>query len=308
VSGRTRPHASGFTLQPLLALLVIGALGTTARAETITFGLVAPSAPLPSSAARVELASRLGEQVGKALGATGVGKVYARASDFAAAVKRGEVTVALVEPAYLAAAGGGFTVIGAAVRGGDAQHAWQIVARGGGKIAALRRKKILVPTIGGRETDFVLNVLLGGEVGRDYFGAIETAPDTASALAAHGLGKADAAVVPGGVELPAGIQTVLALPALPDAVVVTYAAITPAQRTTLAAALGGFKGDATLASFRTADGEAVRGVARRFAVPVKRGPLAVPAGRVLVGDLVEGRTFVVERTPATAFVAAPEKR
>ena len=46
---------------------------------------------------------------------------------------------------------------------------------------------------------------------------------------------------------------------------------------------------------------AVRAVARRFSIPVKRGPHAVPTVRVLVGDLVEGRTFSIERTPATAF-------
>jgi hypothetical protein len=46
-------------------------------------------------------------------------------------------------------------------------------------------------------------------------------------------------------------------------------------------------------------------VARRFTVPVKRGPLAVPAIRLLVGDLVEGRTFSIERTPVTSFATQP---
>jgi len=48
-----------------------------------------------------------------------------------------------------------------------------------------------------------------------------------------------------------------------------------------------------------------RSLARRFTVAAKRGPLAVPAIRLLVGDLVEGRTFAIERTPITAFVAKP---
>jgi len=30
--------------------------------------------------------------------------------------------------------------------------------------------------------------------------------------------------------------------------------------------------------------------------------------RVLVGDLVEGRTFAIERTPAAAFAIAPPTR
>ncbi|HSN25527.1 MAG TPA: hypothetical protein VLT45_04555, partial [Kofleriaceae bacterium] len=70
------------------------------------------------------------------------------------------------------------------------------------------------------ETDFVLNVLLAGEVAHDYFGKIETAPDTASTLAALGLGKADAAVVPAGVELPGSVVTVLALPPVSGPVLV----------------------------------------------------------------------------------------
>ena len=60
-----------------------------------------------------------------------------------------------------------------------------------------------------------------------------------------------------------------------------------------------------MTSFRAADADAVKSVARRFVVAAKRGPLAVPAIRLLVGDLVEGRTFSIERTPVTAFAAKP---
>ncbi len=92
-------------LPSLCALWLCGYL-SSAHADTITVGLFAPTAPFPSTAARVELASKLGEDVGKALGETGVGKVFARAGDFAAAVKKGEVAVALVDASYLAVAGG----------------------------------------------------------------------------------------------------------------------------------------------------------------------------------------------------------
>jgi hypothetical protein len=66
-----------------------------------------------------------------------------------------------------------------------------------------------------------------------------------------------------------------------------------------------FAGDATVAGLRPAGPDAVQAVARRFAPVVKRGPLAVPAVRLLVGDLVEGRAFAIERTPATAFASKP---
>ncbi|MBL9020458.1 MAG: PhnD/SsuA/transferrin family substrate-binding protein [Myxococcales bacterium] len=288
----------------LVALLVaLGAVAAPpARADNVTVGLFAPSEPFPSTAARVELAKRLGEHLGSAVGGTGVGRVFARAGDFSSAVKKGEVTIAVVDATYLAGGGAaGFTVIAAATRGGDAMHGWQLVARGSETIAQLKGKRVLVPSVGGRESEFVLNVLLGGEVGKDFFGKVESAPDTASTLAALGLGKADAAVVPAAVDLPAGVTTVLALPQLSGPVLVAYGAVSPSQRQQLAAAAATFKGDATITGFRGGDGDAVRSIARRFSVPVKRGPHAVPTVRVLVGDLVEGRTFSIERTPATAF-------
>jgi hypothetical protein len=286
-----------------LSAVILGS--GTAHADTITVGLFAPTAPFPSTSARVELASRLADAIGKAIGAKASGKVFARAGDFASAVKKGDVQVALVDSAYLAGAGGGYTVIAAATRGGDTSHRWQLVARGAETIAELKGKRVLVPAIGGREGEFVLQVLLGGEVERTYFGKIEPAPDTASALAALGLGKADAAVVPAGVELPGSVVTVLALPPVPGPVLVAYGSVTAAQRAAIAGAVASFRGDATVAGLTPAGAEAVQAVARRFAPVVKRGPLAVPAVRLLVGDLVEGRAFAIERTPATAFVSKP---
>ncbi len=281
-------------------LIVLLALTASAAAENVTVGLFAPSAPFPSTAARVELASRLGDHLGKALGGTGTGRNYARAGDFSAAVKRGDVTVALVDAPYLAIAGGNYTVLAASVRGNATTQGWQIVARGGGAIGDLKGKRLLVPTVGGREADFVLNVLLAGDIPKGYFGKIEAAPDTASALAALSLGKADAAVVPAGVEIPGGTSAVLQLPSLSGPVLVAYG-LTAAQREALVTAAASFRGDGAVAGFRAADADTVRGLARRFSVPVKRGPHAIPAVRVLVGDLVEGRTFSIERTPVTSF-------
>lgn len=287
-----------------VALLLCGLVPSLARAQSVTVGLFAPTAPFPSTQARVELASKLGDHIGKALGGTGSGKVFARGSDFASAVKKGEVTIALVDAAYLAVVGGNYTVVAAAVRGGDTTSSWQLVARGASSLTDLKGKHVLVPGIGGREADFVLNALFDGEVAKDYFAKIETAPDTVSALAALGLGKADAAVVPSGVDLPGGTSAVLKLPALTGPVLVVYGNSVP-QKQAIATAAAAFKGDATVAGLRAADSDAVKQIARRFTVPVKRGPLAIPAVRLLVGDLVEGRTFSIERTPVTSFAAKP---
>lgn len=284
--------------------LLCAALGASAQADTITVGVFAPSAPFPSTAAKVELASKLGDAIGAALGEKAVGRVYARAGDFGAAVKKGDVTIALVDATYLASASG-YTVIAGSVRGGDTTQAWQLVAKGASKLTDLRGKRVLVPANGGRETEFVLNVLLGG-LEKTFFGKIEAAADTASALSALGLGKADAAVVPVGVDLPAGATAVLTLPGLATPVLVTYGTLTAAQRSAIAAAVTGFRGDATIGGFRAVDGDGVRAIARRFGVPVKRGPFVTPSVRLLVGDLVEGRKpLVIERTPVAQFAEAP---
>lgn len=286
----------------LVALSLV--VGHVARADTFTLGMFAPTAPFPSTTARVDLASRLAEQLGKAIGATGTGKVFARAGDYTSAVKSNELKVGLVDASFLAVAGGNFTLLAAAVGSGETVHSWQLVVRGASTLAALRGKRVLVPGIGGRETDFVLNALLGGEIARDFFARVEPAPDTASALAALGLGKADAAIVPTGVVLPAGTSAILRLGSVSGPVLVAYGA-TATQRAALTEAALAFQGDAAISGFRSADASAIRSIAARLVPPDKRGPFALPAIRLLVSDLLEGRTFAIERTPATAFVVVP---
>ncbi len=283
-----------------LVVALLLALASTASAETVTVGLFAPSAPFPSTASRVDFATKLAEHIAKALGGTGVGKVYARAGDFAAAVKKGEVTVAVVDATYLAGTSQSYTVLAASTRGGEVTQGWQVIARGGArKLAELRGKRVLVPANGGKEADLALNVLLGG-VEKDFV-KIEAAPDTVSALAAVGLGKADAAIVPLGVEPPAGTAQVLTLPALSTPLLVGYGTLTAQQKAAIVAAAGSFKGDATIAGFRGGDADAVKAIARRFGAPVKKGPMVSPSVRLLVGDLVEGRKLSIERTPAVTF-------
>jgi len=285
------------------------ALGSAVHAAPLTLGLFAPSAPFPSTAERVEFANRLGAELGKALQVPGSGRVYARAADFAAAVKKGEVTLALVDPAYLASPtaspGTSFVVIAVSRADDKAERTWQLVAHAGTRLAELKGRRVLVPSLGGHEAAFVMNVLLGGEVGRDFFAKIDPAPDTASALAALELGKADAAVVPMTGDLPGGTVEVLALPALSNPVLVVYGGL---DRDAVLAASLAFKGDATIAGFSAADGQLVGELASRFRPPAKRGPFLVPAVRLLVGDLIEGRRFAIERTPVTAFTIAPAAR
>jgi hypothetical protein len=277
-----------------------------ATAETLAVGVFAPSAPFESTAARVDLATKLAAALGTAVDADGVGKVYGRAGDFAAAVKKGEIQVAVVDATYLATAGtAGGTVVAISTRDGDASRPWQLVARGGAAdVLALKGKKLLVPSVGGREVDFVLNAQLGGELGKGFFASIASTPDTASTLAALGLGKADAAVVPADAALPTGVVRVATLPVVPGPVLVVYGGASADRRAALATAAAAFRGDAVITGFRADDGDAVRALGKRFTLHPRRGPMAVPSVRIVVGELVADRALAI--TPGDpARYAAP---
>jgi hypothetical protein len=295
------------TRLPVLVLVLVHVLVLVleprVRADSITIGMFSPSAPFEGTAARVEFTTRLARAIGTALGRDGIGRVYGRAGDFAAAVKKGDVHVAVVDARYLAVAGGG-TVIAVAVRGGDDAAPWQLVSRGAKTVLELRGKTVLVPAMGGREGEFVRNALYGGELTKEFFAKIESAPDTASALASLGLGKADAAIVPAGIELPSGTQAIATLPAVSWPVVVVYG-VDDAARAKVVAALGGFDGGKALSGFRPAGPEVVRGLARRMVVAEKRGPMVVPDVRIGFGELVTGRRFGIARVEAKEYVAVP---
>lgn len=184
----------------VVALLLAPA---AARADDLSVGLYAPGAPFAGTSARLDYVTRLAAHLADATGATPIARVYARAGDLAAAIKKGDVDVAVVDAAYLASIGASYTVLATATVNGDTEASWQLISRGGeDTVAALRDKTMLSPVVGGREADFVHNALLGGELPRTFFKTIDTSPDVVSTLAALGLGRGDAAVVPVGVDLP----------------------------------------------------------------------------------------------------------
>jgi hypothetical protein len=289
-----------------IAFLAVLLAPVAAAADTLTVGVFAPATPFESAAARVEIANELADVLGKAAGADGVGKVYARAGDFAAAVKKGEVQVALVDATYLANAGGG-TVIAVSVRGGATSHAWQVVARGGAKsVLALEGKKLVVPALGGRESDFVLNAMFGGELAKGFFASIASSPDTASTLAALSAGKAEVAVVPGDAALPSGVAKVASLPAVPGPVLVAYGTTSSERRSALASAAAGFSAGSVIGSFEAGDGDAVKSLGKRFSAQTRKGPMAVPSVRIVVGDLVANRVLSIAPTDAVKLAAPIE--
>jgi hypothetical protein len=225
---------------------------------------------------------------------------------FASAVKKGDVHVAIVDARYAAVAGiGGGTIVAVATRGGDDSAAWQLVTRSAKSVLELKGKTVLVPSMGGREAEFVRNAMYGGELAKDFFGKIDVAPDTAAALASLALGKADAAIVPAGAEAPGGTSVIATLPSAPNAVVIVYG-LDEAARAQVVAALGQVQGGGAIDGFHATGGDIVRGLAHRMTVADKHGPMAVPDVHIGLGDLVAGRAFSIPRADVKQFVAPPQ--
>jgi hypothetical protein len=287
-----------------VAIAIAALWASTAAADPMTVGVFAPSAPFDGNPARVAFASRLAAHLASATGDEVIGRVYARAADLAAALRRGEVQVAVVDAAYLAGRGDRGDVLAVAVTGGATTQAWQLVTRTAATRALdLRGRSLLVPTVGGREADLVGNALLGGELPPRFWSALTAAPDAASAVAAVGLGRADAAAVPAGVALPAGVRVVMALPRLPAPIVIGLGL--GARRERVAAALLAYRGDGAITGFAAGDADVLPALAARLAPPVRRGPLIVPPLALPAGELVAGRHFTIERADVRSFAAPP---
>lgn len=294
-----RPRA----LAPAVALALC--LSGTAAADDLGVGLYAPNAPFGGTSARLDYVTRLADHLAAATGAEGSGKVFAKASDFAAAIKSGEIDVAVVDAAYLAALGSPYPVIAIATRGGDSASRWQLVGRAGeDSILDLEGKKVLCAGLGGKEDGFVYQALLGGELAAGFFSAVDASPDVVSALAALGLGRADAAVVPGGVELPEGVTRVAPLPEVPEPVLIAVGTSAEARKK-LAAAAARFEGGDVLGGFTVGGSDAVNALAARFGKRERRGPMVIPNLRVTVDELVETRKPAIRRVDVRGLVARP---
>ncbi|MBK9035676.1 MAG: hypothetical protein IPL61_31240 [Myxococcales bacterium] len=286
------------------AVIALAALALTprdAQAQAVTVGVYAPSTPFDGTAARLDFANKLAAHLG---GAGSVGRVYGKGSDFAAALAKGEIQLAVVDAEFLATTSAAHTALAVAVRDGDTAAAWQLVARAPAtSILDLRGKTVLAPVTDGRHVAFVDNALLGGELAAGFW-KVEASPDALSAVAAVGLGKADAAVVPTGVALPGGVARIATLPTVSWPVLIAAkdapAAVVAAARERAAT----FGGAGAISGFRTSGVDGYRGLARRMKRVVRQVPLLVPNLRIAVGDLIEGRTFTIARPAASSYFRA----
>lgn len=284
----------------VVAVAVLLASASVAAADGLRVGLFAPSTPFEGTGARLEFATKLAKHIG---GDDAVGRVYGKASDFASALRKGDIDLAVVDATYLAATGGSYAVLAVAVRGGDTRTTWDLVARGNIEgVLALKGKTVIVPSVGGREASFVGEALLGGELPADFW-KVDSSPDVLSAIAALNLGKADAAVVPSGLSLPAGTNRVVSLPAVSWPVLIASPKASADVQALAAERAPTFAGSGAISGFRSGTADAYKPLARRFGRAPRRGPMVVPNLRIAVGELIEGRVFNVDPGDAKRYAA-----
>lgn len=291
-----------------IACALVVATPAVAIAEDITIGLYAPTAPFESSGDRVSFINALSEHLAPAAnGAKVNGKVYASASSYAAAIKKGEIQFAIVDAPYAAANGMPYTVLAAATRGGDTSAQWQLIAKSSvGAIRDLKGAKVAIPTVGAKANAFVTNVLLGGEVDASYFGSITEAPDVRSAVTLITVGKADAAFVPAGIDAPSGTKRVISLPNVGWPVFVALPGTDAKLGSAFAARLKTFGGAGGFGGFNDASNATYRGLIGSFNKSTKHGPMALPPpARLSVREILAGRTTNPALSDVLDVVEAP---
>jgi hypothetical protein len=292
----------------VIFLVLVAGAGTASAQSTITVGLFAPTAPFEGTGDRVGFVNGLAEHLAGAVDKKVTGKVFSSASAFSSAVKKGEIQFAVVDAPYAAAIGLPYKILGSATRGGSSTGQWQLVGTSGiSKLADLEGKKVVVPSIGAKEAAFVTNSLLDGEVESSYFSKILEAADPKSALTMVSVGKADAAFVPAGVDVPAGLSVVMTLGSVGWPMFVSLPSADDATVKLFASSAKSYSASGAFSGFAGADAGHYKSLAGSFGRSTKKGPMAVPpAARLTVRDILEGRAFSIPMSNVLDLVEAPK--
>ncbi|PSM30711.1 hypothetical protein, partial [Haliangium sp. UPWRP_2] len=127
----TKTHKLGRIAGRSLVLAVLTTLLTGApqpaaaqdAGQSLVLALYAPLAPLPSADARFAFVDKLARQLQSA-GIAAQPKVFARATDLEAAIKRGQVDLAVLDAFYLAERGTNYNVLAVATAAGEPYLRW----------------------------------------------------------------------------------------------------------------------------------------------------------------------------------------
>lgn len=181
-----------------LALLSPGTGQAQDAGAPLILALYAPLAPLPSADARFAFVDKLARQLQSA-GISAQPKVFARATDLDAAIKKGQVDLAVLDAFYLAERGSSYNVLAVATAGGEPYLRWGLHTHlPGNSILDLNSKRLAwVSPAGTKEATYINNVLLYGELRvAQFFGMGSPAPDISAAVSDVVLRRADCVFAP----------------------------------------------------------------------------------------------------------------
>jgi hypothetical protein len=177
-------------------------LPTSAQAQDagtpLVLALYAPLAPLPSADARFAFVDKLARQLQSA-GIAAQPKVFARATDLEAAIKKGQVDLAVLDAFYLAERGSSYNVLAVSTAASEPYLRWGLYTHlAGNSILDLNSKRLAwVSPSGGKEPTYINNVLLYGELRvAQFFGMGNPAPDVSAAVSDVVLRRADCVFAP----------------------------------------------------------------------------------------------------------------
>ena len=166
--------------------------------STLVLALYAPLAPLPSADARFAFVDKLARQLQSA-GIAAQPKVFARATDLEAAIKKGQVDLAVLDAFYLAERGSNYNVLAVSTASGEPYLRWGLHTHlPGNSILDLSGKRLAwVSPAGTKEATYINNVLLYGELRvAQFFGMGGPAPDISAAVSDVVLRRADCVFAP----------------------------------------------------------------------------------------------------------------
>ncbi len=267
-----------------------------ARADDpIGVGLYAPSAPFAGTAERLGFITALADHLSAKLGRPVSGRVYASLGALDAALKKGEVTHAILDAPNLAMRGG--KPLLTLTRGGSSSVGWVVAGGSARDLGALAGKRLAVAQVGGREGGFVTGVLFEGEVEAAHFGSIVDAPDAQSAAKLVALGKADAALVP--AETGGVLGTALALRSLPWPALIAGPRADAATTEAVVAAARTWSGSGPFTGFGAPIG--VPGAGRAKKRPIMA---TTPARRLDMAPVLGDRSYPAPRADIRRYVSA----
>jgi hypothetical protein len=181
----------------ILSGVALSAEADEAKTELV-LAFYAPTAPLTSADARFSFVDKVARYL-QSVGVNARPKVFARTTDLEAAIKRGQVDLAILDAFYAADRGANYQVLAVATAAGELYQNWGLYTHlQGGSILDLSGKRLAwVSPSGTKEATYINNVLLYGELKvAQFFQLSSAAPDVGAAVSDVVLRRADCVFAP----------------------------------------------------------------------------------------------------------------